>query len=153
MFRIRLILLAVLAAACLAVVAAPSAHAVSDSRRWRAYEKAVAQRGCWYNYGAAGPCSRGYDCSGLVVRSYASVGIYPPRTTGGMLGWWRLRRVSHADSRMGMLAFFGDGHVELVAGRHTTFGALHSGTRVGWHRWSYSSSWHPTGFYKVRYAG
>ncbi len=35
MFRIRLILLAVLAAACLAVVAAPSAHAVSDSRRWR----------------------------------------------------------------------------------------------------------------------
>src|SRR6266487_1366227 len=153
MFRIRLILLAVLAAACLAVVAAPSAHAVSDSRRWRAYEKAVAQRGCWYNYGAAGPCSRGYDCSGLVVRSYASVGIYPPRTTGGMLGWWRLRFVSHANARMGDLVFYGSGHVELYAGKHTTIGALHSGTRVGWHHWYSDSWWRPTAYAHVRYAG
>jgi cell wall-associated NlpC family hydrolase len=154
MSRIRQTLTAAAATGLIAATGlslAPSAHAATDSRRWRAYEHAVAQRGCWYVFGAEGPCSNGFDCSGLVMSSYASVGIYTPRTTYGMLGWWRLRRVTHAQSRMGDLAFYGSGHVELVAGRHYTFGAAHSGTRVGWHRWS--SYYHPTAYYHVRYSG
>ena len=133
--------------------AAPAAHAATDSRRWHAYRHAVAEQGCWYVFGAEGPCSNGFDCSGLVVFSYDAVGIRLQRTTFAMLGSWRLKRVTHAQSRMGDLAFFGSGHVELVAGRHFTYGAAHTGTRVGWHYWSPRSSWRPTGFYHIRYAG
>ena len=42
-------------------------------------------------------------------------------------------------------------HVELVAGRKYTLGALHEGTVVGWHL--LSVWWHPTMYFRIRGAG
>ena len=39
------------------------------------------QLGCMYNYGATGPCSVGFDCSGLVMSAWAAAGITIPRDT------------------------------------------------------------------------
>lgn len=130
-----------------------TAHAATTSHRWHAWEYARSQLGCWYNWGASGPCGTGFDCSGIVYRAYRREGFAIPRTTYGMLGWWRLRRVSHADAKMGDLVFYGSGHVELYAGWHTTFGALESGTPVNYHRWYAGSWWVPTGYYHIAGSG
>jgi peptidoglycan DL-endopeptidase CwlO len=37
--------------------------------------------GCPYVYGAAGPCKYGYDCSGLMMASWASAGVTIPRVS------------------------------------------------------------------------
>ncbi|HEX9030597.1 MAG TPA: NlpC/P60 family protein, partial [Streptosporangiaceae bacterium] len=37
--------------------------------------------GCPYVYGATGPCSSGFDCSGLMMASWASAGIQIPRVS------------------------------------------------------------------------
>lgn len=48
-------------------------------------EKAVAfaynQIGCPYVWGATGPCSSGYDCSGLMMAAWAYAGIQIPRVS------------------------------------------------------------------------
>jgi hypothetical protein len=54
-------------------------------------------------------------------------------------------------ARRGDLAFYGTGHVEFFVRPGHTFGALNSGTRVGWHKWN--AWWHPTMFFHVRGAG
>jgi hypothetical protein len=44
--------------------------------------------------------------------------------------------------------FYGSGHVEInTTWYHQTFGAHHSGQRVGWRQWS--PWWHPTAAYRV----
>lgn len=155
---LRHLRLLIYAAAIAAIVAAAAliaspAHAATTGSRWQAWETARSQQGCWYVYGSAGPCGSGYDCSGLVYHSYRSQGFAIPRTTYGMLGWWRLQRVSHANAKMGDLVFFGSGHVELYAGWNVTYGAQQSGTRVGYHRW-YPGSWYvPTGYYHIAGSG
>lgn len=99
-----------------------------------------------YIYGGTGP--RGFDCSGLVFAAYRSRGVHLPRTTYGMLGSWHLVRISKARARRGDLAFFGSGHVELFDHGQWTYGAAHSGTRIGFHRMS--RWWHPTRYFRVR---
>ena len=124
----------------------------TTSRRVEAMNWAQSQKGCWYSWGHTGPCSYGYDCSGLVYRAYTVAGLSVPRTTHDMLHWWRLRRIYHPE--WGALAFYGSGHVELSgASWGWTYGALESGTRVGWHHYYMSSWWHPTAFYRVYGAG
>jgi cell wall-associated NlpC family hydrolase len=130
---------------------APAAHAATSSRRWRAYEYAVSKEGDWYQWGAAGPST--FDCSGLVYAAYRHEGFAIPRTTYEMLAWPGLRFVSHANARMGYLVFYGSGHVELYAGRQTTYGALETGTRIWWHRWWPTSWWRPTAYAHVRDSG
>jgi cell wall-associated NlpC family hydrolase len=96
-------------------------------------------------YGGAGPSV--FDCSGLVYWASHKLGVNMPRTTYGMLGSSHLYRVS--SPRRGDLAFYGTGHVEFVTTwAHTTFGAQHAGTRVGWHRWN--AYWHPTMYFRIR---
>ena len=95
-------------------------------RRMRAYRWAARQKGHPYVYGGTGP---GFDCSGLVMEAYMHAGIRLPRTTYGMLASRKLVRVIHP--RMGDLAFYGTGHVELFRRWGYTFGAHDSGTRVG----------------------
>lgn len=112
-------------------------------RRLRAYMWAHARRGHPYVYGGTGP---GFDCSGLVMMAYRSVGIRLPRTTGGMLRSWKLVRVRHP--RMGDLAFYGTGHVELFRKWGYTFGAHDYGSPVGLIHYGYG--WRPTAFYRVR---
>jgi cell wall-associated NlpC family hydrolase len=120
------------------------ASAITYTQRVAALHWAESQAGKPYVYGGTGPY--GYDCSGLVYAAFRRYGLTLPRTTYGMLGSWHLYRVSRPAG--GDLAFYGSGHVEFVALPGVTFGALHSGTVLGYHRWSVY--WHPTAFYRVR---
>jgi len=111
--------------------------------RLRAYRWAARQRGHPYVWGGTGP---GFDCSGLVMEAYRHAGILLPRTTTGMLGSRKLIRIRHP--RMGDLAFYGTGHVELFRRWGYTFGAHDYGTPVGLIHYGYG--WKPTAFYRVR---
>ena len=71
-----------------------------------------------------------------------------PRTTYGMLGSWRLVRISKSRARRGDLAFFGTGHVELYDWGKWTYGAQHTGTVLGFH--AMSIYWEPTMYFRVR---
>ncbi len=112
-------------------------------RRLRAYAWAARRAGHPYVYGGTGP---GYDCSGLVMMAYRHVGIRLPRTTNEMLASSKLVRVRHP--RMGDLAFYGSGHVELFRRWGYTFGAHDYGSPVSLIRYGYG--WKPTAFYRVR---
>ena len=111
--------------------------------RVRAYYWALSQRGHPYEYGGTGP---GYDCSGLVMMAYRHAGIHLPRTTYEMLASRLLFRVSHP--RIGDLAFYGSGHVELFRKWGYTFGAHDYGAPVSLIR--YGWGWRPTAYYRVR---
>jgi cell wall-associated NlpC family hydrolase len=111
--------------------------------RLRAYRWAAHQKGHAYVYGGTGP---GFDCSGLVMEAYRHAGIRLPRTTTQMLASHKLVKVRHP--RMGDLAFYGSGHVELFRKWGYTFGAHDYGTRVGLIHYGYG--WKPTAFYRVR---
>ncbi len=115
----------------------------------RILDMAQTRTGDWYAYGGAGPYV--FDCSGLVYWASHRLGVNMPRTTYGMLSQGvssgLLYRVY--SPRRGDLAFFGTGHVEFVTvWYHTTFGAQHTGTRVGWHSWN--AYWHPTMYFRIR---
>ena len=113
------------------------------SRRLLAYRWALRQKGHPYVYGGTGP---GFDCSGLVMMAYRHAGIRLPRTTYGMLASPKLVRVTHP--RMGDLAFYGTGHVELFRKWGWTFGAHDYQLPVGFIHYGYG--WRPTSFYRVR---
>ncbi len=110
--------------------------------RLSAYAWAVTQTGHPYMWGGTGP---GYDCSGLVMMAYLHAGIHLPRTTTQMLASPLLVRVQHP--RMGDLAFYGSGHVELFRRWGYTFGAHDSDSPVGLVH--YGWGWVPTAFYRV----
>jgi cell wall-associated NlpC family hydrolase len=134
-------------AAVTRLMAAGQPHALVTrhrlARRLRAYRWAQRRRGQPYVYGGTGP---GFDCSGLVMMAYRHVGISLPRTTYGMLASPKLVRVRHP--RMGDLAFYGTGHVELFRRWGYTFGAHDAGSLVGLVHYGYG--WKPTAFYRVR---
>lgn len=108
----------------------------------RILNAAETRAGSWYSYGAAGPTY--FDCSGLVTWAAARVGIYVPHSTYSMLaGTAHLYRIPLSSVRRGDLVFYSSGHVEInTAWPHTSFGAHHTGTRVGWRAWS--AYYHPT---------
>jgi len=114
--------------------------------RLAVWRYALKQRGKPYIYGGTGPA--GYDCSGLVYAAYRATGIGLPRTTYGMLGSWRLVRISKSQAQRGDLAFFGSGHVEIYDWGNWTYGAQETGTRIGFHLMN--SYWHPTMYFRVR---
>jgi cell wall-associated NlpC family hydrolase len=87
---------------------------------------ALAQIGKPYIWATAGPNS--FDCSGLVVAAYRSIGIALPHFTGDLLG--RGRAVSRADLRPGDLVFPSYGHVMIYIGDGRTVEAPHSGANV-----------------------
>jgi cell wall-associated NlpC family hydrolase len=135
------------AAAVLGVLLLPgTAHAaVSADRGAGVLAAAETRAGDWYAYGADGPSA--FDCSGLVVWSAKQDGIDLPRDTYEMLGSSQLIRTYHPVA--GDLAFYGTGHVEIVArGHDVTFGALEPGTRIGFHHWN--GWWHPTMYFRVQ---
>jgi cell wall-associated NlpC family hydrolase len=141
-------ILAALAAAVLVVslaaVVSSRAGASTTPKRLVALEWAEHQAGKWYCYGGTGPSC--FDCSGIVMAAYQHAGISLPRTTYEMLSSPQLRQIPASQRRRGDLAFYGTGHVELVT-IGGTFGALDTGTRIGWHhpdQW-----WHPTMFFRV----
>jgi cell wall-associated NlpC family hydrolase len=87
---------------------------------------AKAQQGKPYVWAAAGP--NGFDCSGLVVASYARAGIKLPHQTGGLIG--RGRSVSRAQLQPGDLVFPSSGHVGIYLGGGMMIHAPHPGDHV-----------------------
>lgn len=146
MSRLARIACAIVMAAATLALAVPPAGASAVPRRLAAYEWAVAQRGKPYEWAGTGPW--GFDCSGLVMEAYLHAGIRLPRTTYAMLASPELVRVPASQARVGDLAFYGAGHVELRAAPYATFGALDQGTAIGWHRWG--GWWQVTAYYRVR---
>lgn len=112
--------------------------------RLAALKWAERQAGRWYCWGGAGPTC--YDCSGLVAAAYRHAGIPLPDSTYAMLDDPRLKLIPARDRRPGDLAFYGTGHVELVTASGT-FGALDTGSLVGWHQ--PNDWWYPTMYYAV----
>jgi cell wall-associated NlpC family hydrolase len=115
----------------------------AEPMRLRAYYWALGQKGHPYVWGGTGP---GYDCSGLVMMAYRHVGVDLPRTTFAMLASPLLIRVKIP--KIGDLAFYGTGHVELFRKWGYTFGAHDFGTVVSLIH--YGGFWRPTAFYAVR---
>ena len=151
MTRIRKALVALALAASMFLIMgsafAPSASAslpYYQKPRVIAWEWAFNQRGKPYIWGGIGP--RGFDCSGLVMMAYRHAYKYLPRTTYAMLNSGKLRRTHHP--KRGVLAFYGRGHVEIYYKAGWTFGAHHTGTRIGFTH--YNSAYHPSAFYFVR---
>ncbi|HEY6020272.1 MAG TPA: NlpC/P60 family protein [Candidatus Paceibacterota bacterium] len=87
---------------------------------------ALAQRGKPYIWAAAGP--RGYDCSGLVLASFARVGIHLPHFTGTMLHYGRY--VSRSQLMPGDIIFPSSSHVGIYIGHGKMIVAPHSGSVV-----------------------
>ena len=146
--------------AAAAAAAAPAAHAsVSHSAVASGYGGSWAgnaalnwaernAKGCWYSYGGTS-CSRGYDCSGLVMEAFGhGAGIWLPHSTYAMLGNRHLHWIPLSQARRGDLMFYGSGHVEInTMWYHETFGAHSTGQRVGYITWG--PWWHPTAAYRV----
>jgi cell wall-associated NlpC family hydrolase len=88
-----------------------------------------------YVWGATGP--RGYDCSGLMLAAYRSVGITIPRTTFALLAGLRSpRRLQPGD-----LVFGIPHHVAMYVGHRQVIHAPEPGRRIE----VASSAWH-TGY-------
>ena len=147
------------AAATAAAAAPPTRASVSQSAVTSGYGGSQAGNaalnwaerhatGCWYSYGGSS-CSRGYDCSGLVMEAFGhGAGIWLPHSTYAMLGSPHLHRIPLSQARRGDLMFYGSGHVEInTIWYHRTFGAHDWGERVGWASWG--PWWHPTAAYRV----
>jgi cell wall-associated NlpC family hydrolase len=106
-------------------------------------QKAVAfvfgQLGCPYSYGATGPCSVGFDCSGLVMAAWAAAGISIPRDTYSQ--WAALPHVSLSDLQPGDLVYYnGIGHVAMYVGGGMIIDAPTEGQPV--RELSMSTSWY-----------
>ena len=96
-------------------------------------EKAVAfaykQLGCPYVYGGTGPCTSGFDCSGLTMESWASAGVSIPRTSYEQ--WDSLPHVSLSSVQPGdILVFYGAGHVAIYVGNNKFIQAPQPGQDV-----------------------
>jgi peptidoglycan DL-endopeptidase CwlO len=70
---------------------------------------------CWYVWGAAGPCSVGFDCSGLMMAAWADAGVTIPRDTYEQ--WAALPHISLSSIQPGDLLYYdGIGHVAMYVG-------------------------------------
>src|ERR1700733_4119227 len=73
------------------------------------------QLGCPYSYGSTGPCSVGFDCSGLMMEAWAAAGITIPRDTYSQ--WAALPHISESAIQPGDLLYYnGIGHVAMYVG-------------------------------------
>ena len=94
----------------------------TTSQADKAVAFAYAQLGCPYVYGGTGPCSSGFDCSGLTMESWAAAGVSIERTSYEQ--WDSLPHVSLSSVQPGdILVFYGAGHVAIYVGG----GQLHPG--------------------------
>ena len=92
-------LIAIVISGSIGCASTPASNASAGER---AATVATGQVGVPYRYGGSTPT--GFDCSGLVHYSYASVGMNIPRTTAGQ--WADLTPVDKQNLRTGDLLFF-----------------------------------------------
>jgi cell wall-associated NlpC family hydrolase len=90
---------------------------------------AYAQLGCPYVYGATGPCSAGFDCSGLAQAAWAAAGVAIPRDSYEQ--WAGLPHVSLSAIEPGdLLIYNGEGHVAIYVGNGYIIDAPQTGMDV-----------------------
>jgi cell wall-associated NlpC family hydrolase len=89
-----------------------AASAVSSSKVETAVRYALAQQGDRYRWGAVGP--NAFDCSGLIVASFARIGVKLPHYTGALLS--RGKKISRSAMKRGDLVFPTSGHVGIYLG-------------------------------------
>jgi len=87
-------------------ISVPSAQAAT--LRSEAMATAKTQLGAKYHYGAAGPKSKGYDCSGLTQWSYKKHGKKLPRTAQAQYN--KSHHISPKNRKPGDLIFIEDRH-------------------------------------------
>lgn len=70
---------------------------------------------CPYLWGGTGPCSTGFDCSGLVMEAWLSAGVTIPRDTYEQ--WAALPHIPMSSLRPGDLLYYnGESHVAMYVG-------------------------------------
>ena len=102
----------------------------------RAIAYAEHQLGCPYTWGGTGPCSAGYDCSGLVMMAWRAAGVDIARTSQGQ--WATLPHIPASQVRPGDLVFFpgsdgswsAPGHVAMVISATRMIQAYATGTPI-----------------------
>jgi cell wall-associated NlpC family hydrolase len=121
----------------------PSYTGPTGSQADAAVAFAYAQLGCAYVYGATGPCTDGYDCSGLVMQAWAHAGITIPRDTYEQ--WAALPHISASSAEPGDLFYYnGESHVAMYVGNGMIIDAPIPGQTV--ERISANSSWYASTF-------
>jgi peptidoglycan DL-endopeptidase CwlO len=119
-----------------------SYHGPTGTQAEQAVAFAYAQLGCPYVFGATGPCSAGFDCSGLTMSAWASAGVAIPRTSYGQAA---LPTVSRSALQPGdILEFAGDSHVGIYVGGGMLIDAPQPGMDV--EKVSLNSSWYSANF-------
>ena len=110
----------------------------TNTQAQQAVAFAYNQLGCPYVFGATGPCSSGFDCSGLTMSAWASAGVSIPRTSYGQA---TLPAVSLSALQPGdILEFAGDSHVGIYVGGGWLIDAPTPGQNV--EKVQLSSSWY-----------
>ena len=101
----------------------------TSTQAGKAVAFAYAQLGCPYVFGGTGPCSSGYDCSGLAYAAWAAAGVAIPRDSYEQ--WAGLPHVSLSALEPGdLLIYNGEGHVAMYVGNGYIIDAPHSGLDV-----------------------
>jgi len=94
-----------------------------------AFAVQMAANQCPYVYGATGPCSDGYDCSGLAQAAWSAAGVSIPRTTYD--DWSSLPHISMSSLEPGdLIEYDGEGHVAIYVGNGMIVDAPHTGADV-----------------------
>jgi cell wall-associated NlpC family hydrolase len=124
-----------------------STHAVYTGPTGTQADSAVAfafkQLGCSYVYGATGPCTFGFDCSGLVMKAWAAAGISIPRDTYSQ--WAALPHIAESSIQPGDLLYYnGIGHVAMYIGNGMIIDAPSPGQPV--RELSMTESWYASSF-------
>jgi peptidoglycan DL-endopeptidase CwlO len=117
-------------------------HGPTGTQAERAVAFAYDQLGCPYVFGGTGPCSSGFDCSGLTSQAWASAGIAIPRTSEEQAG---LPAVARSDLQPGdIVEFAGDSHVGIYVGGNMIIDAPQPGMDV--EKISLSDPWYASNY-------
>ena len=114
----------------------------TNTEAGKAVAFAYAQLGCPYVFGATGPCSSGFDCSGLTMAAWAAAGVSIPRDSYGQAA---LHAVPSSQMQPGdILEYAGDSHVGIYVVGGMLIDAPQPGMSV--EKISLSSSWYASNF-------
>jgi cell wall-associated NlpC family hydrolase len=118
----------------------------TSTQAQKAVAFAYARLGCPYVFGGTGPCSLGYDCSGLTQAAWASAGVSIPRTSEEQ--WAGLPHVSSLQPG-DIMVFNGASHVGIYVGNNELIDAPVPGQVVqlvafnGWYVSTYDGAVRP----------
>jgi cell wall-associated NlpC family hydrolase len=114
----------------------------TNTEAGKAVAFAYAQLGCPYVFGATGPCSSGFDCSGLTMAAWSAAGVSIPRDSYGQA---TMNAVPSSQMQPGdILEFAGDSHVGIYVGGGMLIDAPQPGMNV--EKVSLNSSWYSSNF-------